>query len=133
MTKLLRGRVRGRTIELNEDLGLSDGAEVELSVRATTPPGEARFAGTNPGSSPAAARQPRRTPATPAANASARRHNPAGFPRLHRPNPHHTRLVSRQFSGCRLHFPAVSGNHGGNRTPQRQTLPPHAACGASRA
>ena len=34
MTKILHGTVRGRTIELTEDLGLADGQEVEVSVRA---------------------------------------------------------------------------------------------------
>ena len=32
MTKLAHGRVRGRTIELSEDLGLADGQEVEVRV-----------------------------------------------------------------------------------------------------
>lgn len=33
MTKLMHGTVHGRTIELNEDLGLAEGQEVEVSVR----------------------------------------------------------------------------------------------------
>jgi hypothetical protein len=33
MTKLLHGKVHGRTIELTEDLGLAEGQEVEVSVR----------------------------------------------------------------------------------------------------
>jgi hypothetical protein len=36
MTKTIRGRVRGRTIELNEDLGLAEGQEVEVQVRAVS-------------------------------------------------------------------------------------------------
>ncbi len=33
MTKVIHGKVRGKTIELAEDLGLADGQEVEVSVR----------------------------------------------------------------------------------------------------
>ena len=33
MTKTLRGKVRGRTIELDEDPGLAEGQEVEVQVR----------------------------------------------------------------------------------------------------
>ena len=33
MTKTFHGTVRGRTIEFGEDLGLSDGQEVEIQVR----------------------------------------------------------------------------------------------------
>ena len=33
MTRLIHGKVRGRMIELTEDLGLADGQEVEVSVR----------------------------------------------------------------------------------------------------
>ena len=45
MTKVIHGKVRGRTIELAEDLGLTEGQEVEVSVRtvpatATRKPGE---------------------------------------------------------------------------------------------
>lgn len=45
MTKVIHGKVRGKTIELTEDLGLAEGQDVEVSVRtiATTPgkrPGE---------------------------------------------------------------------------------------------
>lgn len=45
MTKVTHGKVRGRTIELAEDLGLAEGQEVEVSVRtvsstATPNPGE---------------------------------------------------------------------------------------------
>ncbi len=38
MTKLLHGKVHGRTIELTEDLGLAEGQEVEVSVRAVPTP-----------------------------------------------------------------------------------------------
>jgi hypothetical protein len=38
MTKLLHGVVRGKTIALEEDLGLADGQVVELTVRAVAPP-----------------------------------------------------------------------------------------------
>ena len=34
MTKVIQGRVHGRTIELTEDLGLAEGQEVEVSVRS---------------------------------------------------------------------------------------------------
>jgi hypothetical protein len=33
MNKILRGKVHGKTIELNEDLGVVEGQEVELQVR----------------------------------------------------------------------------------------------------
>ncbi len=33
MTKVIHGKVRGRTIELARDLGLADGQEVEVSIR----------------------------------------------------------------------------------------------------
>ena len=33
MTKVLHGKVHGRTIELAEDLGLAEGQEVEVSIR----------------------------------------------------------------------------------------------------
>jgi hypothetical protein len=33
MTKVIHGRINGRTIELNEDLGLPPDAEVEVRVR----------------------------------------------------------------------------------------------------
>ncbi len=38
MTKVIQGKVHGRTIELAEDLGLADGQEVDLqlTVRPTT-------------------------------------------------------------------------------------------------
>ena len=34
MTKVIHGKVCGRTIELSEDVGLAEGQEVEVSVRA---------------------------------------------------------------------------------------------------
>lgn len=34
MTKVMHGRVHGRTIELSEDSGLAEGQEVEVSMRA---------------------------------------------------------------------------------------------------
>ena len=33
MTKTIHGKVRGRTIELDEDLGVADGQEVEVQVK----------------------------------------------------------------------------------------------------
>ena len=33
MTRTIHGRLRGRTIELEEDVGLADGAEVEVLVQ----------------------------------------------------------------------------------------------------
>jgi hypothetical protein len=44
MTKIIHGKVHGRTIELAEDLGLTDGQEVEVAVR-TVAPGPARKPG----------------------------------------------------------------------------------------
>ncbi len=41
MTKTLHGKVRGNTIELDEDLGMVDGQEVEIQltiVQTTKPP-----------------------------------------------------------------------------------------------
>jgi hypothetical protein len=37
MTKTIHGRVHGRTIELDEDLGLADGQDVEVQVRVVPP------------------------------------------------------------------------------------------------
>ena len=34
MTKIIHGKIRGRTIQLTEDLGFTEGQEVEVSVRA---------------------------------------------------------------------------------------------------
>ena len=39
--KTMHGKVHGRTIELNEDPGLTDGQEVEVQVRALATPGRA--------------------------------------------------------------------------------------------
>jgi len=44
MIKTLHGIVRGRTIELNEDLDASDGQAVEITVR-TIPPNRDRWPG----------------------------------------------------------------------------------------
>jgi hypothetical protein len=38
MTKVIHGKINGRTIELNEDLGLAPGEEVEVQVRSLKPP-----------------------------------------------------------------------------------------------
>ncbi len=38
MTKILHGRLRGRTIELDEDLGASDGQEVIVQVKMVAAP-----------------------------------------------------------------------------------------------
>ena len=38
MTKTLHGRIRGRTIELDEDLGASDGQEVIVQVKMVIAP-----------------------------------------------------------------------------------------------
>ena len=37
MTRVLHGTVHGKTIELNEDLGVSDGQEVEIQVKVIPP------------------------------------------------------------------------------------------------
>jgi hypothetical protein len=34
MTRIIHGKVRGNMIELSEDLGLAEGQEVEVAVRA---------------------------------------------------------------------------------------------------
>jgi hypothetical protein len=39
MTKTVRGRVRGKTIELDEDLGVAEGQEVQVQVEIVAPPG----------------------------------------------------------------------------------------------
>jgi hypothetical protein len=44
MTKLMRGVVHGRTIELSEELGVADGQEVEVEV-TIKPPGKEWGAG----------------------------------------------------------------------------------------
>ena len=40
MTKTTQGKVRGRTIELTEDLGLEEGQEVRVQVTPLQPPAE---------------------------------------------------------------------------------------------
>jgi len=37
MTKIIHGKVRGRTIELSEDLGLAEGQDVEIQVKILPP------------------------------------------------------------------------------------------------
>ncbi|HIQ20179.1 MAG TPA: hypothetical protein EYH34_02920 [Planctomycetes bacterium] len=37
MTKTIRGKVRGKTIELDEDPGMADGQAVEMIVRPAKP------------------------------------------------------------------------------------------------
>jgi hypothetical protein len=37
MTKTLHGRVRGKTIELDEDLGVAEGQEVEVTLKIVEP------------------------------------------------------------------------------------------------
>ena len=37
MTKTIRGKVHGRTIELDEDLGVAEGQEVEIQVKLIPP------------------------------------------------------------------------------------------------
>jgi hypothetical protein len=37
MTKTLHGKVRGRTIEIDEDLGVADGQDVEIQVKIAGP------------------------------------------------------------------------------------------------
>jgi hypothetical protein len=37
MTKMIHGKVHGKTIELDEDLGVAEGQEVELIVRLLSP------------------------------------------------------------------------------------------------
>ena len=37
MTKTIHGKARGRIIELDEDLGIAEGQEVEVQVKVITP------------------------------------------------------------------------------------------------
>jgi hypothetical protein len=37
MTKILHGKVHGKTIELDEDPGMTDGQEVEVQVKVVPP------------------------------------------------------------------------------------------------
>jgi hypothetical protein len=39
MTKVVHGKVRGKTIELAEELGLAEGQEVQVQVTAVPPAG----------------------------------------------------------------------------------------------
>ena len=50
MTRTLRGVIRGRTVELMEDLGVADGQQVEITIKTVASPapwgeGLRRFAG----------------------------------------------------------------------------------------
>jgi hypothetical protein len=47
MTKRVHGKVRGRTIELDEDLGVTEGEEVEVQVTTLKP--KKRLPGPPPG------------------------------------------------------------------------------------
>jgi hypothetical protein len=38
MTRTIHGTIRGRTIELREDIGLRDGQDVEVQVTPVVPP-----------------------------------------------------------------------------------------------
>ena len=40
MTKTIHGKVYGKTIELDEDLGVAEGQEVEVQVRIVKPSGK---------------------------------------------------------------------------------------------
>jgi len=40
MVKIVHGKVHGKTIEIDQDLGLAEGQDVELELRTTTPPEE---------------------------------------------------------------------------------------------
>jgi len=40
MAKTVHGKVRGKTIELDEDLGVADGQEVEVQVKVIPPTGK---------------------------------------------------------------------------------------------
>jgi hypothetical protein len=37
MSKIIHGKIHGNTIELTEDLGMADGQEVEVHVKAIQP------------------------------------------------------------------------------------------------
>jgi hypothetical protein len=54
MTKTVHGKVRGRTIEIDEDLGVADGQEVEIQVRVISP--TKRLPGPPPGWQPGTAK-----------------------------------------------------------------------------
>ena len=38
MTRTLRGVIRGRTVELMEDLGVADGQQVEITIKTVASP-----------------------------------------------------------------------------------------------
>ena len=38
MTKVIQGKINGRTIELNEDAGLAPGQVVEVQIKSLQPP-----------------------------------------------------------------------------------------------
>jgi hypothetical protein len=40
MTKIARGKVHGKTIELDEDLGVPEGQDVEVQIKMISPVGE---------------------------------------------------------------------------------------------
>ena len=40
MTKAIMGKVHGKTIELDEDLGVAEGQQVEIQVKIIKPPGK---------------------------------------------------------------------------------------------
>jgi len=40
MTKTLYGKVHGKTIELDEDLGVAEGQEVEVQIKVISPTGK---------------------------------------------------------------------------------------------
>jgi hypothetical protein len=50
MTRTMHGKVHGKTIELDEDLGVVDGQEVEVQVKITRP--KKRLPGPPPGWQP---------------------------------------------------------------------------------
>jgi hypothetical protein len=54
MTKTLYGKVHGKTIELDEDLGVAEGQEVEVQVRVISP--KKRLPGPPPGWEPGSKR-----------------------------------------------------------------------------
>jgi len=54
MTKTLYGKVHGKTIELDEDLGAAEGQEVEVQVRVISP--KKRLPGPPPGWEPGSKR-----------------------------------------------------------------------------
>jgi hypothetical protein len=49
MTRTIHGKVHGKTIELDEDVGVLDGQEVEIEVQVTMPKTGNRLPGPPPG------------------------------------------------------------------------------------